>query len=77
MLPFIHPFHLEVFIMLVLRVVSLGINVYVEKNPRTNTYDVISGDDEGHEGRLAADITTIKELFDVLEEHFEHEQITI
>lgn len=63
--------------MLVLRVISLGINVYIEKNPRTNTYDVISGDDEGHEGRLASDITTIKELFDVLQEHFEQEHFDV
>lgn len=63
--------------MLVLRVVSLGINVYIEKNPRTNTYDVISGDDEGHEGRIASGITTIKELYKVLEEHFEQEDFDV
>lgn len=57
--------------MLVLRVISLGINVYIQKNVKTNTYDVISGDDEGHEGRLAEGITTIKELYEVLEEHFD------
>lgn len=57
--------------MLVLRVISLGINVYIEKDPKTNTYSVVSGDDEGHEGRLAEGITTIKELYEVLEEHFD------
>lgn len=57
--------------MLVLRVISLGINVYIEKDPKTNTFDVISGDEEGHEGRLAEGITTIKELYKVLEEHFD------
>ena len=57
--------------MLVLRVVSLGINVYIQKNVKTNTYDVISGNDKGHEGRLASGITTIKELYKVLEEHFD------
>lgn len=63
--------------MLVLRVYSLGINVYIQKNVKTNTYDVISGDDEGHEGRLASDITTIKELFDVLQENFEQEHFDV
>ena len=62
--------------MLVLRVISLGINVYIEKDPRTNTYNVVSGDDEGHEGRIGSNLTTIKELYEVLEEHFENEEIS-
>lgn len=57
--------------MLVLRVYSLGVNVYIEKEPDADTYQVISGDNEGHEGRLAEGITTIKELYEVLEQHFE------
>ena len=47
------------------------ITVYVDKEPDENTYQVISSDSEGHEGRLAEGITTIKELFDVLQEHFD------
>lgn len=62
--------------MVVLRVMSLGINVYIEKN-KNNTYDIISGDDEGHEGRIGSDLTTIKELFEVLEEHFEDEHFDV
>ena len=47
------------------------ITVYVDKEPDENTYQVISSDSEGHEGRLAEGITTIKELFDVLQEYFD------
>lgn len=61
--------------MLVLRIYSLGINVYIEKNPKTNTYDVVSGDDEGHEGRIGSNLTTIKELYEVLEEYFGKETL--
>lgn len=63
--------------MLVLRIYSLGINVYIEKEPDADTYQIISGDDEGHEGRIASGITTIKELYKVLEEHFEQEDFDV
>ena len=51
--------------------INPDITVYVCKEQDTNTYEVISGDSEGHEGRIAYGITTIKELFDVLQEHFD------
>ena len=47
------------------------ITVYVDREPDTNTYEVISSDSEGHEGRLASGITTIAELFEVLQEYFD------
>ena len=51
--------------------INPDITVYVCKEQDTDTYEVISGDSEGHEGRIAYGITTIKELFDVLQEHFD------
>lgn len=47
------------------------ITVYVDKEPDEDTYQVISSDSEGHEGRIAYGITTIAELFDVLQEYFD------
>lgn len=51
--------------------INQDITVYVDREPGTNTYEVISGDSEGHEGRLASGITTIAELFEVLQEYFD------
>ena len=51
--------------------VNSDITVYVCKEQDTDTYEVISGDSEGHEGRLASGITTIAELFEVLQEYFD------
>ena len=56
--------------MIVIKINS-DINVYVSKEQDTDTYEVISGDSEGHEGRLASGITTIAELSDVLKEYFD------
>lgn len=56
--------------MIVIKINS-DITVYVDREPDTNTYEVISGDSEGHEGRLASGITTIAELFEVLEQYFD------
>ena len=56
--------------MIVIKINS-DINVYVDREPGESTYEVISSDSEGHEGRIAYGITTIKELFDVLQEHFD------
>lgn len=61
--------------MLRLRINKIGINVYVFKEPGENTYTVVSGDDEGHEGRLAYGLTTIDELAKVLKEYFGQEEI--
>ena len=47
------------------------ITVYVDREPGETTYEVISSDNEGHEGRLASGIVTIAELFDVLKEYFD------
>ena len=47
------------------------ITVYVDKEPDENTYQVISSDSEGHEGLLAEGLTTLKELFEVLQEYFD------
>ena len=69
MLPLTHSFYLEV-TMIVIKI-NQDITVYVDREPGTNTYEVISGDSEGHEGRLASGITTIAELFEVLQEHFD------
>lgn len=69
MLPLTHSFYLEV-IMIVIKINS-DISVYVTREPDTNTYEVVSGDSEGHEGRLASGITTIAELSDVLKEYFD------
>ena len=51
--------------------VNSDITVYVFKEPDEDTYQVVSSDSEDHEGRIAYGITTIKELFDVLQEHFD------
>ena len=51
--------------------INSEITVYVDREPGTNTYQVISSDNEGHEGRLASGITTIAELFEVLQEYFD------
>ena len=51
--------------------INSDIMVYVDREPGESTYEVISSDSEGHEGRIAYGITTIKELFDVLQEHFD------
>lgn len=56
--------------MIVIKINS-DISVYVTKEQDTNTYEVVSGDSEGHEGRLASGITTIAELFEVLQEYFD------
>lgn len=69
MLPLTHSFYLEV-TMIVIKI-NQDITVYVDREPGTNTYEVISGDSEGHEGRLASGITTIAELFEVLQEYFD------
>ena len=69
MLPLTHSFSLEV-TMIVIKI-NQDITVYVDREPGTNTYEVISGDSEGHEGRLASGITTIAELFEVLQEYFD------
>ena len=69
MLPLTHSFYLEV-TMIVIKI-NPEITVYVTKEPGKNTYEVISGDEEGHEGRLASGITTIAELCEVLEEYFD------
>ena len=51
--------------------INPDITVYVCKEQDTDTYEVISGDSEGHEGRLASGIVTIAELFEVLEQYFD------
>ena len=51
--------------------INPDITVYVCKEQDTNTYEVISGDSEGHEGRLASGIVTLAELFEVLEQYFD------
>lgn len=61
--------------MLKLRLNKIGINVYVFKEPNEDTYTVVSGDDEGHEGRLAYGLVTIDELTKVLKEYFGQEEI--
>lgn len=61
--------------MLKLRINKLNINVYVFKEPNEDTYTVVSGDDEGHEGRLAFGLVTIDELTKVLKENFGQEEI--
>lgn len=61
--------------MLKLRINKLNINVYVFKEPNEDTYTVVSGDDEGHEGRLAFGLVTIDELAKVLKEYFGQEEI--
>lgn len=61
--------------MLRLRINKIGINIYVFKEPNENTYTVVSGDDEGHEGRLAFGLVTIDELAKVLKENFDQEEI--
>lgn len=61
--------------MLKLRINKIGINIYVFKEPGENTYTVVSGDDEGHEGRLAFGLVAIDELVQVLKENFGQEEI--
>lgn len=56
--------------MIVIKINS-DITVYVDREPGESTYEVISSDSEGHEGRLASGITTIAELSDVLKEYFD------
>ena len=51
--------------------INSDITVYVCKEQDTDTYEVISGDSEGHEGRLASGIVTLAELFEVLEQYFD------
>ena len=51
--------------------INPDITVYVCKEQDTDTYEVISGDSEGHEGRLASGIVTLAELFEVLEQYFD------
>ena len=51
--------------------INSDITVYVDREPGESTYEVISSDSEGHEGRLASGITTIAELFEVLQEYFD------
>ena len=51
--------------------INPNITVYVCKEQDTDTYEVISGDSEGHEGRLASGIVTLAELFEVLEQYFD------
>lgn len=51
--------------------VNSDITVYVCREPGENTYEVISSDNEGHEGRLAYGITTIEELYNVLKQYFD------
>lgn len=61
--------------MLKLRINKISINIYVFKEPNEDTYTVVSGDDEGHEGRLAFGLVTIDELAKVLKENFGQEEI--
>lgn len=61
--------------MLKLRINKIGINIYVFKEPNEETYTAVSGDDEGHEGRLAYGLVTIDELAKVLKEYFGQEEI--
>jgi hypothetical protein len=56
--------------MIVIKINS-DISVYVTKEQDADTYEIVSGDSEGHEGRLASGVTTIAELFDVLKEYFD------
>ena len=56
--------------MIVIKINS-DITVYVDREPGESTYEVISSDSEGHEGRLASGIVTIAELFEVLEQYFD------
>lgn len=51
--------------------INSDITVYICKEQDADTYEVISSDNEGHEGRLASGITTIAELFEVLQEYFD------
>lgn len=61
--------------MLRLRLNKININIYVFKEPGETTYTVVSGDDEGHEGRLAFGLVTIDELVQVLKNTFGQEEI--
>lgn len=61
--------------MLKLRINKISINIYVFKEPNEETYTVVSGDDEGHEGRIASGLVTIDELAKVLKENFGQEEI--
>ena len=47
------------------------ITVYITKEPGKDTYEMVSSDSQDHEGLLASNLTTIKEVFDVLEQYFD------
>lgn len=57
--------------MLTIKIKNTDITVYITREPGKETYEIISGDSEGHEGRLASGITTIAEIFNVLQEYFD------
>ena len=56
--------------MIVIKINS-DITVYVDREQDADTYQVISSDNEGHEGRLAYGLVTLEELFNVLKEYFD------
>lgn len=51
--------------------INSDITVYICKEQDADTYEVISSDNEGHEGRLAYGLVTLEELFNVLKEYFD------
>lgn len=51
--------------------INSDITVYITKEPDKDTYEMVSSDSQDHEGLLASNLTTIKEVFDVLEQYFD------
>lgn len=56
--------------MLTIDIKNIGITVYVFKDEETDTYEVVSSDNDGHEGRIASGLVTVDELHKVLEKYF-------
>lgn len=56
--------------MIVFKVKNTDITVYISKERDKETYEMVSADSEGHEGLLGDNLTTIKEVFDLLDKYF-------
>ena len=51
--------------------VDSEITVYITREPGKDTYEMMSSDSQDHEELLASNLTTIKEVFDVLKQYLD------
>lgn len=56
--------------MIVIKICS-DITAYITREPGKDTYEMVLSDSSDHDRLLASNLTTIKELFDVLQEYLD------